>query len=228
MHCSELLQHIDDRIDDQLNEGLRIAMNGHLEHCVSCRDRLREAETLHELLSDMPVPESSAGFAARALRQAAAAHSAEASPRRRMMFASGAAAMLVAGVVLWFVTGIHNPQGEAVVAPQPQLAEVKLQLQEIRHIKLAFNAPTDMQRVRVSLEFPEHVELAEYPGRKQIAWYTNLYKGNNVLKLPLSALKTSKGKFIARVTSEQASSELQINLDVEAPGVTTIDGLLAA
>ncbi len=228
MQCSEFLTQIDDCIDSQPGEDVRTAVSAHLEHCANCRNRLDEAQNLREMLRDMPVPAPSAGFAARALRQAAVAHTVNRVPRRRMMFASGAAATLLAGVVLWFITGIHDPQVESNVVPQQQLAEVKLQLQETRHIRLGFNAPTDMQRVLVSLEFPEHVELEKYPGRKQIAWYTNLYKGDNVLKLPLSGLKTSKGKFIARVSSGQTSSEIHINLDVEAPGVTTINGPLAA
>lgn len=228
MQCSELQQRINDRLDDQLSGEVRAVMDAHLEGCASCRSRVREEQALREMLRDMPVPAPSAGFAARALRQAAVAHSVASTPQHKRVFASGFAAALVVGVVLWFVTGIYGPQGEIGLAPQAQLAEVTIQLQETRRVRLAFNAPTDMERVRVSLELPEHVELEGYPGRKQIAWYTKLHKGDNVLSLPLSGLKASKGRFIARVGSGKAAKEIHINLNVKQPGVSTLNGQLSA
>lgn len=228
MQCSELQQHIDDRLDDQLDAEMRAAMDAHLVDCASCRSSVREAQALREMLSDMPVPVPSAGFAARALRQAAVAHSVVSTRHHKRVFASGFAAAMMVGVVLWFVTGIYGPQGEPGLAPQEQLAEVTIRLQETRRVRLAFNAPTDMERVRVSLELPEHVELEGYPGRKQIAWYTRLHKGDNVLSLPLSGLKASKGKFIARIGTGAASREIHINLNVAQPGVSTLSGQLSA
>ena len=228
MQCSEFQKHIDDRLDDQLDGGMRAAMDAHLADCASCRSCVREEQTMREMLSDIPVPESTPGFAARALRQAAVAHSVAKAPRQKMMFASGFAAVLMVGVVLWFVTGIYGPQGEQGLTPLAQLAEVTIRLQEIRRVKLAFNAPADMERVRVSLELPEHVELEGYPGRKQIAWYTKLHKGDNVLNLPLSGLKTNEGRFIARIGSGEAFKEIHINLNVEQPGISALSGQLAA
>jgi anti-sigma factor RsiW len=70
MQCSELEQHIDDRLDDQLSGEERAAMDAHLAGCASCRSRVREEQALREMLSDIPVPAPSAGFAARELRQA--------------------------------------------------------------------------------------------------------------------------------------------------------------
>lgn len=228
MRCSELQQHIDDRLDDQLDGEVRAVMDVHLEDCARCRSCVREAQALREMLSDMPVPAPSAGFAARALRQAAVAHSVVSTQQHKRVFASGFAAALVAGVVLWFMTGIYGPQGELGLVPQPQLAEITIQLQETRRVRLAFNAPADMEKIRVSLELPAHVELEGYPGRKQIAWYTKLHKGDNVLSLPLSGLKASQGKFIARIGSGNAASEIQINLNVEQPGVSMLSGQLSA
>lgn len=227
MQCSEFQQHIDDRLDDQLDGEVRAVMDAHLVDCASCRSCVREAQALREMLSDMPVPAPSAGFAARALRQAAVAHSVVSTRQHKRVFASGFAAASMVGVVLWFVTGIYGPQGGSGLVPQAQLAEVTIQLQETRRVRLAFNAPTDMERVRVSLELPAHVELEGYPGRKQIAWYTDLHKGDNVLSLPLSGLKASKGRFIARIGSGEAVKEIHINLNVAQPGISTLSGQLS-
>ena len=228
MQCSELQKHIDDRLDDQLDGGMRAAMDAHLANCPSCRSCVREEQAMREMLSDMPVPESTPGFAARALRQAAVAHSVTNATRPKMVFASGFAAVLMVGVVLWFVTGIYGPQGEQGSVHQAQLAQVTIQLQETHRVRLSFNAPADMERVRVSLELPEHVELEGYPGRKQIAWYTKLQKGDNVLSLPLSGLKASRGRFIARVGSGETAKEIHINLNVEQSGVSTLSSQVSA
>lgn len=106
MQCSELQKHIDDRLDDQLDGEVRATMDAHLEDCARCRSRVREEQAMREMLSDIPVPAPSPGFAARALRQAAVAHSVANAPRQKLMFASGFAAVLMVGVVLWFVMGI--------------------------------------------------------------------------------------------------------------------------
>jgi hypothetical protein len=203
-------------------------MDAHLENCASCRSRVREEQAMREMLRDMPVPAASTGFAARALRQAAVAHSVTNAATQKRVFASGFVAAMVVGFVLWFVTGMYGPRGEQGLAPQLQLAEVTIRLQETRRVRLAFNAPTDMERVRVSLELPEHVELEGYPGRKQIAWYTKLRKGENVLNLPLSGLKASKGRLIARLGSGTMTKEIHINLNVEQPGISTLNGQLSA
>lgn len=228
MQCSEFQKHIDDRLDDQLTGSVRLAMDAHLEDCANCRSCVREEQAMREMLSDMPVPEASPGFAARALRQAAVAHSVANPPRQKMMFASGFAAVLMVGVVLWFVTGIYGPQGEQGSVYQAQLAEVTIQLQQTRRVRLSFNAPTDMEKVRVTLELPAHVELEGYSGRKQIAWYTTLQKGANVLNLPLLGLDANTGIFIARIGSGKTAKEIRINLNVEQPGVSMLSGQLSA
>ena len=225
MQCAELQQHIDDRLDKQLSEAECVEMDAHLEHCADCRCAIAEEEQLREALRDMPIPDASAGFAARALRRAEAANTVNAAnhrPVRNRAFAGGFAAALVAGIVLWFVSGVYGPNGE-IGTSQPQLAELSISLHETRRVKLAFNAPERMERVRVSLVLPEHVELEGYPGRKQIAWYTNLRKGDNVLTLPLAGLRSEKGVFIAQIGTGKASKQLRFYLNVEQAGLSTLE-----
>ena len=227
MQCTELQQRIDDRLDKQLSEAECAEMDTHLEHCADCRCAVVEEEQLREALRDMPIPDASAGFAARALRRAAAANAFNHQPVRNRAFMGGFAAALVAGIVLWFVSGVYGPNGE-IGTSQPQLAELSISLHETRRVKLSFNAPERMEKVRVSLVLPEHVELEGYPGRKQIAWYTNLRKGDNVLTLPISALRSDKGVFTAKVGNGKTVKQIQFNLNVESPGVSTLEVLKSA
>ena len=227
MQCSELHKHIDDRLDGQLSEVECAGMDHHLEHCADCRGAFAEEKAMREALRDMPVPEVSVGFAARALRRAAVANSVSHHPVRNRAFMGGFAAALVAGIVLWFVTGVYGPNGEFVTS-QPQLAELSISLYETRQVKLSFNAPENMNKVRVSLVLPEHVELEGYPDRKQIAWYTNLRKGDNILTLPLSALRSEKGVFTAKIGTGKTEKKIQFYLNVEKPGFSALEASKSA
>lgn len=222
MQCVELQQQLDDKLDKQLSEAECAAMDAHLETCADCRRVVAEEKAFRELLTDIPVPEASAGFAARALRRAAAANAVSHHPGRKRAFAGGFAAALVAGIVLWFVTGVYSPNGELVTS-QPQLAEITISLHETRRVALSFNAPEDMDKVRVSLFLPEHVELEGYPGRNQIAWYTKLQKGSNVLTLPLSALDSTGGIFTVKIGAGETEQQMQIFLNVAKPGFSTLE-----
>jgi len=222
MQCTELHKHIDDRLDNQLSEVECAAMDHHLEHCADCRGMFADEKALREDLRGMPVPDISAGFAARALRRAAAANVASHHPGHNRAFAGGFAAALVAGIVLWFVSGVYGPNGELATS-QPQLAELSISLHETRRVKLSFNAPEDIEKVRVALFLPAHVELEGYPGRKQIAWYTRLHKGDNVLTLPLSALHSEKGMFTAKIGTGKDAKKIQFHLNVENPGLSTLE-----
>lgn len=222
MQCAELQQHIDDRLDDQLSEMECAAMDRHLEHCADCRGAFAEEKAMREALMDMPVPDASIGFAARALRRAAAANAVSHHPVRNRAFMGGFAAALVAGIVLWFVSGVVGPNGELATS-QPQLAELSISLYETRRVKLSFNTPENMEKVRVSLVLPEHVELEGYPGRKQIAWFTKLHKGSNVLTLPLSALRSDKGIFTVKIGTGEEQETMQFYLNVAKPGFSTLE-----
>jgi len=221
MQCTELHEYIDDRLDGQLSEVECATVDQHLEHCADCRRVMAEEKAFRKALRDMPVPDASVGFAARALRHAAAVNAVSHQSGRKHAFAGGFAAALVVGIVLWFVTGVYGPNGE-LLTPQPQLAEVSISLHETRRVSLSFNAPEAIEKVRVSLFLPEHVELEGYPGRKQIAWFTNLRKGDNVLTLPLSALRSEKGVFTAKVGTGKDAKKIQFYLNVAKPGFSTL------
>ncbi len=221
MHCADLLKQIDDQLDNQLSEAESAEMSSHLDHCADCRQAVAEEKALRDILRDLPIPDASAGFAARALRRAAAVNASH-HPVRNRAFVGGFAAALVAGIVLWFVTGLYGPTGEFGTS-QPQLAELSIGLYETRRVQLSFNAPEDMERVRVSLILPEHVELEGYPGRKQIAWFTNLHKGDNVLTLPLNALRSEKGIFTAKIGTGESAKKIQFYLNVVKPDVSTLE-----
>ena len=227
MQCADFLKYVDDRLDKQLSDVTGAAMDEHLEHCAGCRAAFAEEKALRDALRNMPVPDAQAGFAARALRRAAAANAVAHQRGRKRAFAGGFAAALVAGFVLWFVSGVYETNRDAGVA-SPQLAEVTISLHETRRVALSFNAPEDMKKVRVSLSLPEHVELEGYPGRHQIAWYTKLQKGNNILTLPLSALRSDKGVFTVKIGTGETAQQLRFYLNVVKPEFSTLESLKSA
>lgn len=106
--CSEFRQYIDDRLDDQLPRELRAGMELHLEDCAGCRSRVREAQAMREMLSDMPVPEPTAGFIVRMLQTSAEVHSNNSSHYHKRGFFSGFITALLVTLGTWFVLRIIN------------------------------------------------------------------------------------------------------------------------
>jgi hypothetical protein len=243
MYCTEIHKLIDDYLDKQLSGDVQARTDAHLEHCSPCRHRVHDEQVLREALRDMPVPAPSAGFAARALRRAAVANQATRQTRQRHAFVAGFAVAMVAVGVLWFVTGVYSPEG-GVAVTQSQLVEngaeaivpgahvaepgmlspeFSIAQHETRRVELAFSSTQAVQGVRISLEFPENVELEGYPGKRQIAWLPNLKQGENVLTLPLLANSPQGGEFIARIEYGTTIKELRLKLNVDKPGFSTLN-----
>ncbi len=99
MRCEEFIRLIDGYLDDELDEACREQMLEHARTCGACRDALRSAEQIRDLLSGMDDNVSVPLPAQAAWRSAIRKESANA--RRRRVFvraASGIAAALVVGL----------------------------------------------------------------------------------------------------------------------------------
>ena len=241
MNCTDIHNLLDDALDGQLTDLERKALDTHLGSCAACRQRVNEEQSLRAALKVLPVEHETSGFAARALRHAVEVNSTR--PQHNKSFVAGFAAAAVVGFVFLFVGGIYNPEDGVGVGQsqspedisrtllsdsRPPAAEITIGLHETQRVKLAFNSSQAVQRVRISLSLPEHVELEGYAGKRQIAWSTTLKQGENVLTLPLIANSPQGGEFIARIEHGSTTNELRIKLNVDKAGFSTLDTLSAA
>ena len=165
----------------------------------------------------MPVPAPSADFAERVLRQAVERN---VDHHHRHGFVTGFGSALVAGLALWVVVGLFpGPQGVAPDGKEP-LQMVSIALNETQDVKLVFNAERVVLGAKISIELPENVTIAGYPGRRHLEWQTDLAKGSNLLRLPVVATQADAGQLVAHIEHGNKVTTLKIQIDVQKPGLT--------
>ncbi len=222
MTCNALHGLMDDYLDDELPAVQRVSFEHHLNDCTGCQQRLSRERLLRADLKAMPVPASSADFAERVLRQAVEGR---VSHHHRHGFVTGFGSALVAGLALWVVVGFFPVQ--QVVSPEKtgplQTVSITLDaLNKTQDVALVFNAGRAVLGARVSIELPDNITIAGYPGRKRLEWNTDLAKGSNLLRLPVIASQVDIGQLIAHIEHENKVTTLRIQLDVRKPGLTGI------
>lgn len=214
MNCNDFYNQLDDYLDGTLSVAQQVSFREHAETCARCGQKLSKAEGLLADLKQMPMAGPSADFAERVLRQAVEQN---VDHHHRRGFAAGFGSALVAGLALWFVVGVLPPQGEPT-APGQSL--VTIALNETRDVKLVFNAERDVQGAQISIQLPDNVMLAGYPGQRSLEWQTDLAKGDNLLQLPIIATQANGGMLVAQIKHGNKVKTLNIKLDVRSPGLS--------
>jgi len=215
MDCQRTRNRLEDHLDGQLAPAEAAEVAGHLAECADCAAALAEREALRAALGELPVPAPSADLWQRSLARAKQGER----KRQRAWSAGGlaVAASLLVAVAVGLVT-----QGPATAPPGPTVVAVTPGQTE--RINLAFNSPTRLERVTLSVALPEGVEIAGHPGKRQLSWQTTLEPGRNLLKLPV-VLRGSGGILRAdlRFDGKQRSFSLQVR-----PHSPDISGVMPA
>ena len=169
----------------------------------------RDLEVL-ELLKDYPVAEASAGFYDRAL--ARAAHEGTRRQRNRWIM-TGFGSAVAAGLVLWLIGGLFltTPQTNQPVAEIPG---VVMTLAEPQTVNLVFASKSRLDAATLTVTLPDGIELAGFPGQREIAWQTNLVEGKNLLPLELIALTPVGGEVLARLEHENRKRTFRLRIEV--------------
>lgn len=169
----------------------------------------RDQEVL-ELLKDYPMAEASAGFYDRAL--ARATHEGTRRQRNRWIM-TGFGSAVAAGLVLWLIGGffLTTPQTSGPVADIPG---VVMTLAEPRTVNLVFASKSNLDGATLTVTLPDGIELAGFPGQREIAWQTNLVEGKNLLPLELIALTPAGGEVLARLEHDNRKRNFRLRIEV--------------
>ncbi len=149
------------------------AMARHREACPDCARYDREMRSLLEGLATLPLP----GNHAKGGRVPAGA------PRWAAL-----AATLVIGIALGVLLAQRDEPGTTPEATPVELASVGEQ-----RIAIAIESPRRYDQVEFVVELPEGVELAGFPGQRQVRWSGALEKGRSRLRLPLRVRNEARG-----------------------------------
>lgn len=170
----------------------------------------KQDQEVLELLKDYPMAEASAGFYDRAL--ARATHEGTRRQRNRWVM-TGFGSALAAGLVLWLIGGffLTAPQTSAPVAEIPG---VVMTLAEPRTVNLVFASKSNLDAATLTVTLPDGVELAGFPGQREIAWQTSLVEGRNLLPLELIALTPVGGEVLARLEHDNRKRTFRLRIEV--------------
>jgi hypothetical protein len=169
-----------------------------------------EDQEVLALLKDYPMANATAGFYDQAL--ARATHEGTRRQRNRWVV-TGFGSALAAGMVLWLIGGFFLT---APNLPQPDtsIPGIAMTLEEPRTINLMFASETAMASATLTVTLPDGIELAGFPGQREIAWETSLVEGKNYLPLELIALTPVGGEVLARIEHENRDRTFRLLIEV--------------
>jgi hypothetical protein len=169
-----------------------------------------EEQELLELLKDYPVPEAQAGFYDQALVQAA--HQGTQRQRNRWLM-TGFGSAIAAGLAIWVITAMlmTTPQVPDV---DPAIPGVTIVLEQEHTVRLVFASATALDSATLTVSLPDGIELAGFPGQREISWETSLQEGKNLLPLTLIALTPAGGELLATLEHKDRNRTFRLLVDV--------------
>ncbi|MEQ5816939.1 zf-HC2 domain-containing protein [Marinobacter sp. NFXS11] len=204
MSCNEIRVDLPAYINNELSALARDRVQGHIAVCPACSEWLASERALNRALQEQfSVPEPSPDFHSRVLSSARG----EAKPESGWSHGAlgGAiAAALALGIGLGFlfqpdrVTDSGRP---VVVSSENATENLASGIAEPveKTVRLAFRSGEALENVTLTLELPPNVELASWPGHRELSWQVSLNAGENVLSLPLKLLFPGAGELVARL-----------------------------
>ena len=176
---------------------------------MNSKDTIEEQELL-ELLKDYPVPEAQAGFYDQALVQAA--HQGTQRQRNRWLM-TGFGSAIAAGLAIWVITAmlISAPQIPDV---DPAIPGVTIALEQEQTVRLVFASAMALDSATLTVSLPDGIELAGFPGQREITWETSLQEGKNLLPLTLIALTPAGGELLARLEHDDRDRTFRLLVEV--------------
>jgi hypothetical protein len=158
------------------------------------RHTMEERELL-DLLKEYPVPEAEAGFYDRAVVRAVHKGS------------------IAAGLAIWAITAMLMTTPQLPDA-EPTIPGVTIAMEQEHTVRLVFASAEALDSATLTVSLPEGIELAGFPGQREITWETSLQEGKNLLPLTLIALTPAGGELLARLEHKDRNRTFRLRVDV--------------
>ncbi|MEE3170129.1 MAG: anti-sigma factor [Pseudomonadota bacterium] len=200
MTCTEIQSSLHGYLHKELSPAEARRVEQHLDGCPECRAALAAERSLDAALQNRyAVPAPSENFQARVLSAAHGDPRGRSASWRSPEVGGAIAAALVfgLGLGLFFGSGIQQTSNPVATTAPAQVEAVAAPVEKT--VRLAFRSAEALENVTLTLELPPNVEVAAWPGRRELSWQVSLDKGENVLALPLKLLFPGNGELVARL-----------------------------
>ncbi len=173
-------------------------------------DTIKQDQEIQALLKDYPMPEATTAFFDQAL--ARATHEGTRRQRKRWVM-TGFGSAVAAGLALWLIGGFFLTTPVAPIT-EPGIPGITMTLEEPRTINLVFASATALDSAMLTVTLPDGIELAGFPGQREVAWQTSLNEGKNLLPLKLIAVSPLGGEVLARLEHNDRGRTFRLRIDV--------------
>lgn len=170
----------------------------------------KQDQEIQALLKDYPMPEATTAFYDQALVRAT--HEGTRRQRNRWLM-TGFGGALAAGLALWLIGGFFLTTPN-LPATDPNIPGITMTLEEPRTVNLVFASATDLDSATLTVTLPDGIELAGFPGQREIAWQTSLKQGKNFLPLELIATSPVGGEVLARLEHDDRDRTFRLRVEI--------------
>ena len=211
MNCTLINEQLDDYLDGELTPDQANLFERHSGECAPCQRNLDEQRALRTRLrsyGEASVPQPDAAFFDLAMARATRNGSRK---QRNRWVMTGFGGAMAAALAIWMIGGVFfsTPQVDDAAIPGVTMA-----LEEPRTVNLVFSASEAMDVATLTVTLPSGIELAGFPGQREISWQTSLSQGRNLLPLKLIAWTPSGGELLARLEHEDRDRVFRLRVDV--------------
>ncbi|MEC7377361.1 MAG: zf-HC2 domain-containing protein, partial [Pseudomonadota bacterium] len=143
----------------------------HLAGCPECRAALASQHSLDQAMRERyAVPPPSGGFEGRVLSAAHSVSPGHSAGWRSAAIGGAIAAALVfgLGLGLFFGSSLDQPSAPVVRTAPDGVEAVAAPVEKT--VRLAFRSAEALENVTLTLELPPNVEVANWPGRRELSW----------------------------------------------------------
>jgi len=91
---------------------------------------------------------------------------------------------------------------------------ITMTLEEPRTVNLVFASAAALDAATLTVTLPDGIELAGFPGQREITWQTSLVEGKNFLPLELIALSSVGGEVLARLEHDDRDRTFRLRVEV--------------
>jgi anti-sigma-K factor RskA len=207
MQCDDIKNRIDDYIDGCVPESDLPAMQEHISHCPDCASEVKLKQRLLHQLRNLPMPQPPPYVARRIVKERRQKQRQQQHQKWRW-FSAGVGTAIAAGLAVFAVVTLLQPFNPNAT-PEPTVVAT---LHQPSDVHILVHSEHAIDNVRFTLVVPENMELQGFAGRRQVAWRGRLQQGENLLSLPLVALKPAIGTLVVKIEHGQTSKEYSVHI----------------